>query len=78
MRRLHERALPGLGNNIKCGNSLIGPDFYDQRQMTLLDEDERYRINASDWQGELPGPRLSYAAISHAGQLAVVLRVVFG
>lgn len=24
----HERALPDLGANIKCGNSLIGPDFY--------------------------------------------------
>jgi hypothetical protein len=26
----HERALPDLGDNIKCGNSLIGPDFYDE------------------------------------------------
>ena len=25
----HERALPDLGNNIKCGNSLIGTDFYN-------------------------------------------------
>ena len=24
-----ERALPNLESNIKCGNSLIGPDFYD-------------------------------------------------
>ena len=29
----HERALPNLGGNIKCGNSLIGPDFYDGKQM---------------------------------------------
>jgi hypothetical protein len=29
MRFFHERALPDLGDNIKCGNSLIGPDFYD-------------------------------------------------
>jgi len=28
-RIFHERALPDLGNNIKCGNSLIGPDFFD-------------------------------------------------
>ncbi|MFA5824088.1 MAG: N-6 DNA methylase [Thermodesulfovibrionales bacterium] len=48
----HERALPDLGNNIKCGNSLIGPDFYDQQ--TLLDEDERYRINVFDWDAEFP------------------------
>jgi len=24
-----QRALPDLGNNIKCGNSLIGSDFYE-------------------------------------------------
>jgi hypothetical protein len=28
MKFFHERALPDLGDN-KCGNSLIGPDFYD-------------------------------------------------
>ncbi|MBE0540372.1 MAG: N-6 DNA methylase [Verrucomicrobia bacterium] len=27
-RLFAERALPDLGDNIKCGNSLIGPDFY--------------------------------------------------
>ncbi|MFZ3135871.1 MAG: N-6 DNA methylase [Thermodesulfovibrionales bacterium] len=48
----HERALPDLGNNIKCGNSLIGPDFYEQQ--TILDEDERYRINVFDWNAEFP------------------------
>jgi hypothetical protein len=52
LRLLHERALPDLGGNIKCGNSLIGPDFYDQRQMTLLDEEAQYRINAFDWKAE--------------------------
>ena len=34
-----ERALPDLGRNIKCGNSLIGPDFYDGQQMALLDDE---------------------------------------
>jgi len=50
----HERALPDLGSNIKCGNSLIGPDFYDDQQISLLDEEERYRINALDWEAEFP------------------------
>ncbi|MBI5047942.1 MAG: Eco57I restriction-modification methylase domain-containing protein [Deltaproteobacteria bacterium] len=27
-----ERALPNLKDNIKCGNSLIGPDFYNQTE----------------------------------------------
>ena len=46
-----ERALPDLGENIKCGNSLIGPDFYD-RQTSLFDEEEMYRVNAFDWEKE--------------------------
>jgi len=50
----HERALPDLGDNIKCGNSLIGPDFYQGKQLSLLDNEERYRINAFDWQAEFP------------------------
>jgi len=50
----HDRALPDLSNNIKCGNSLIGPDFYDGQQMSLLDDDERYRINVFDWNAEFP------------------------
>ena len=41
----HERALPDLANNIKCGNSLIGPDFYQGRQVDAFDEEELYRVN---------------------------------
>jgi type I restriction-modification system DNA methylase subunit/predicted type IV restriction endonuclease len=51
---LRERALPDLEHNIKCGNSLIGPDFYDGRQMSLLDEEEMYRLNIFDWEAEFP------------------------
>ncbi|MBU0568444.1 N-6 DNA methylase [bacterium] len=49
-----ERVLPDLQNNIKCGNSLIGPDFYDNRQIAVIDEEEMYRINTFDWQAEFP------------------------
>jgi len=52
LKMFHERVLPDLGDNIKCGNSLIGPDFYNGEQMTLLDAAERYRINAFDWNAE--------------------------
>ncbi len=48
----HARALPDLGQNIKCGNSLIGPDFYEGKQASFLDQEEQYRINAFDWQRE--------------------------
>lgn len=53
-RLFRERALPDLGDNIKCGNSLIGPDFYQQTQLSLLGDEERYRINVFDWQAEFP------------------------
>jgi len=48
----HERALPDLAANIKCGNSLIGPDFYQGHQLAMFDEDERLRINAFNWHAE--------------------------
>lgn len=41
--------LPSLGKNIKCGNSLIGTDFYHGQQLDILKEEEKYRINAFDW-----------------------------
>ncbi len=50
----HERALPDLGNNIKCGNSLIGPDFYEGTQTSFLDTEEMQRVNAFDWKKEFP------------------------
>jgi hypothetical protein len=52
-----QRALPDLRDNIKCGNSLIGPDFYQTQQLGLagFDEEERYRINVFDWEAEFPG-----------------------
>ncbi len=50
-----ERVLPDLGNNIKCGNSLISPqDFYAGHQPRLLEEDELYRVNPFDWKAEFP------------------------
>ena len=54
LRLFQERALPDLARNIKCGNSLIGPEFDDGQQLGLLDDDERYRINAFDWVAEFP------------------------
>jgi len=47
-----ERALPDLASNVRCGNALIGNDFYSGRQAVLFDEDELYRINAFDWEEE--------------------------
>jgi hypothetical protein len=54
LRLFHERALPDLGNNIKCGNSLIGPDFYQKQQLTLFGDEQQRKINAFDWQAGFP------------------------
>lgn len=53
-RLFRERALPDLGRNIKCGNALIGPDFYQTQLLGSLDEEARYRINVFDWPAEFP------------------------
>ena len=51
-----EGVLPNLEGNIKCGNSLIGPDFYGAgQQETLFDEAEMRRINVFDWDDEMKG-----------------------
>jgi len=49
-----ERVLPDLANNIKCGNSLIGTDFFRNQQINLTDDEEIYRVNAFDWNAEFP------------------------
>ena len=58
---------PTWRGNIKCGNSLIGPDFYHDRQKSLFDEDEVLRINAFDWKAEFPavfkGPNPGFDAV---------------
>jgi len=53
---LKERALPDLGRNIQCGNSLIGPDYHADRQLSMgfMDEEERQRVNAFDWKTAFP------------------------
>ncbi|MEI7843746.1 MAG: N-6 DNA methylase [Gallionellaceae bacterium] len=52
MALFHERVLPDLDKNIQCGNSLIGPDFYDGQ--LDLDDETVQRINVFDWQAAFP------------------------
>ncbi|MDT0631323.1 Eco57I restriction-modification methylase domain-containing protein [Rubrivirga litoralis] len=49
-----ERVLPDLSHNVKAGNALIGPDYYDGRPEALLDADAARSVNAFDWQAEFP------------------------
>lgn len=49
------KLLPDLSDNIKCGNSLIGSDFYEKGQMSLFQDEETVRrINVFDWEKEFP------------------------
>jgi len=57
--------LPSLEDNIKCGNSLIGTDFYAQPNLDLTDND-RIKVNCFDWEKE-------FAAIFKAGGFDVVI-----
>ncbi len=41
--------LPNLSNNIKCGNSLIGSDFFENEN-NLFDKETIRSINAFDWE----------------------------
>jgi len=61
-----ERVLPSLHENIKCGNSLIGPDIYNDVQLALDDEETIFRINAFDWDRAFP-------AIMQAGGFDAVI-----
>lgn len=46
----HQTVLPDLSGNIKCGNSLIGNDYFEGQMFT--DMAEMKRVNAFDWKAE--------------------------
>ncbi|MHB1867515.1 MAG: HsdM family class I SAM-dependent methyltransferase [Nitrososphaerales archaeon] len=51
MKLFHERALPDLGKNIKCGNSLIESDFLTQSTLDTLTGTSN---STFDWRAEYP------------------------
>ena len=48
----HERALPNLSDNIKRGNSIIGPDYFSEQM--FADVEEYARVKPFDWKTEFP------------------------
>jgi hypothetical protein len=50
--QFNDRALPNLANNIKCGNSLIGPDYFTRP--LIPDPEEVRRVNPFDWSKGFP------------------------
>jgi type I restriction-modification system DNA methylase subunit len=47
-----DRALPNLADNIKCGNSLIAPDYFTGKLFS--DPEEMKRVNTFDWDRGFP------------------------
>ena len=64
----HEQVLPNLDDNIKCGNSLIGTDFFHGQNLELFERDEMEKINAFDWDSEQ-----GFGEIMKAGGFDVVI-----
>jgi len=49
----HEKILPDLSSNIKCGNSLIDPSYFsNSKNNSIFDNDEFEKINVFDWENE--------------------------
>ena len=44
--------LPSLDSNIKCGNSLVGSDYYNEKDLSLFDDEVMRKINTFDWDKE--------------------------
>ena len=53
---LPDRPLTSLDQNIRCGNSLVGNDFYSQMGINreLFGENESERVNTFDWEEAFP------------------------
>jgi len=62
-----QHLLPELKFNIMCGNSLIGPEIYDQG--ALFAEGERERVNAFNWNSQVEG----FGQIMQAGGFDCVI-----
>ncbi|MGI5107293.1 N-6 DNA methylase [Treponema socranskii] len=48
------KLLPSLDSNIKCGNSLVGSDYYTEKDLSLFDDEAMRKINTFDWDKEFP------------------------
>ncbi len=63
----NKELLPSLSKNIRCGNSLIGFDFLEQK--TLVEDAEKEKVNCFDWYsketgfGNIINPKRGFDAI---------------
>jgi TaqI-like C-terminal specificity domain/N-6 DNA Methylase len=63
-RLFHDRVLPNLADNIRCGNSLVGPSFLGDR--LIADPTRVQRLNPFDWQS-------NFAASSKDGRFDCII-----
>ncbi|MCE5297678.1 MAG: Eco57I restriction-modification methylase domain-containing protein [Methanoregulaceae archaeon] len=47
--------LPDLSGNIRCGNSLVGPDIFNDPDASLIDPRSWERLHVFDWEAAFPG-----------------------
>ncbi len=47
---MQTKILPSMMNNIKCGNSLIGSDYYIDKNMLDFEFADQRKVNAFDWE----------------------------
>lgn len=50
----NQRVLPDLGANIRCGNSLIEPNFYGLYDPSTLTIEEQHKVNVFSWRENFP------------------------
>jgi predicted type IV restriction endonuclease/tRNA1(Val) A37 N6-methylase TrmN6 len=66
---IQERVLPNLSENIKCGNSLIGSEFYREVQTTIDNIEKTRRINIFDWNDSVNG----FGTVMKEGKFDVII-----
>ncbi|HVX90043.1 MAG TPA: DNA methyltransferase, partial [Gemmatimonadales bacterium] len=49
MELSHERALPDLGDNVQCGNSLVGRDLYAQEDLGIGGDNDPLSLHPFEW-----------------------------
>lgn len=56
LKLFHDSVLPNIDENIKCGNTLIGYDFFDSQLNLYKNEEDflRKKINPFDWEKGFP------------------------
>lgn len=52
MKLFPDRILPDLSSNIKCGNTLVGSDYWNDKNLGEVSEAEIKKVNAFDWNVE--------------------------